>query len=143
VSGGQMNHGLTCGECGSPMVLRETSKFKLANGDNRKFYSCTRFPECTGVHGAHPDGTPMGVAADKPTRVARMAAHAAFDAAWQARGLTRKQGYRWLQEITGLPRHEAHISNFGEAQCRALIDRINLAEAVRTASEEVAAEVSA
>jgi ssDNA-binding Zn-finger/Zn-ribbon topoisomerase 1 len=136
VSGGQINHGLTCGDCGAPMVLRHNSVTGL------RFYGCSRFPECYGKHGCHADGSPLGVPANKQTRLARMAAHAAFDAAWQARGLTRKEGYRWLQEITGLPRHKAHISKFDEAQCLDLIERINLAEAVRLAAEQPA-EVSA
>jgi ssDNA-binding Zn-finger/Zn-ribbon topoisomerase 1 len=133
--------GVICGDCASPMVLRETSKFMHTNGTNRKFWGCSRWPECSGVLGAHPDGSPMGIAGDKATRLARIAAHAAFDAAWRARGMTRDEAYLWLQELTGLTRNGAHISKFDETQCRALVRAIALSEAVRECAAD--AEVTA
>lgn len=55
---------VSCGECQAPMLLRE-SRFG-------KFYGCTRFPECRGTHGAHPDGRPLGVPANAETKEARV-----------------------------------------------------------------------
>lgn len=128
---------LACG--GSPMILRTTTKFKYPNGQDRKFYGCSQFPACRGVHGAHPDGSPMGIAGDKATRQARVEAHSVFDAAWRARGMTKKEAYRWLQDITGLSDKGAHISRFTVEQCADLVARIALLETMR----EMAAEVTA
>ena len=43
-----------CPDCGGDMVLRETRKFTPRDGRPRKFYGCIRWPECNGIHGAHP-----------------------------------------------------------------------------------------
>ena len=115
---------VVCPECGAPMVLRETTKFTYKNGDPRKFYGCSRFPACRAAHGAHPDGKPMGVPANLETKQARMAAHAAFDAHWQKRGLSKKQAYLFLQDVMGMTAAEAHIANFDKAQCELLVQRI-------------------
>lgn len=126
-----MNYGITCGDCGAPMVLRR-SRFG-------QFWGCTRWPDCHGKHGAHPNGSPMGIPGDATTRQARIQAHATFDAAWQSRGLTRTQAYAWLREMTGKSVRAAHISRFTADECRHLVDRIALAEAVRLCLEEVGA----
>ncbi len=123
-----MNLGVVCGDCGAPMVLRR-SRFG-------QFWGCTRWPDCQGKHGAHPDGSPMGIPGDATTRQARIEAHAAFDGAWQSRGLTRKQAYRWLRELTGKSVRGAHISRFSAEECRLLVERIALAEATRFCEAE-------
>lgn len=130
---------LLCPSCNVPMLLRETTKYQYPKGGNRKFLGCSNFPSCDVIIGAHPDGTPMGIPGDKATRVARIKVHYTFDAAWKARGLTRKQGYLWLQDLTGLSELDAHISKFTEEQCHELTERLRLAEAIR----EIQAEVSA
>ena len=132
--------GLRCNEkgCGAPMVLRETRKYTYPNGQPRKFWGCSRWPDCKGIHGAHPDGSPLGIPADKPTRQARIEAHAVFDAAWRSRGMTRREAYVWLQELTGLDRGAAHISKFDAKTCAALVSAVALSEAVRLCAEEFA-----
>ena len=107
------------------MVLRETTKYTYKNGDPRKFFGCSRFPNCQAAHGAHPDGKPMGVPANAETKKARMAAHAVFDAYWKKLGLSKTQGYKLLQDIMGMSAAEAHIANFDKAQCETLVERIN------------------
>ncbi len=98
---------------------------KLRNSRFGKFYGCTRWPDCDGTHGAHPDGKPLGVPADKETREARIRAHAAFDKLWKTRRKPHKargQAYRWLRGKLNLDRHECHIGGFDKAGCARVIE---------------------
>jgi ssDNA-binding Zn-finger/Zn-ribbon topoisomerase 1 len=107
-----MSDPIICAECGSPMVLRQTTKFKNKDGSPRKFYGCSRFPDCQGIHGAHPDGRPLGKPADKATKQLRIEAHAAFDNLWQGGRMSRSAAYRWLQRKMGMTSEECHIGRF-------------------------------
>ena len=117
-----------CGECGADMALK-SSRFG-------PFWGCTRWPDCNGTHGAHPDGTPLGTPADAKTRAARMEAHAAFDAALKARGMRRMDDYRWLSELTGKTRHDAHISRFNAEECHALAMQLSVDTSTDSGREE-------
>lgn len=81
------------------MVLRTTTKFTTRDGKPRKFYGCSRFPDCKATHGAHPNGKPLGHPADTETKRMRMAAHRAAELAfgkWDTpRG--RTDLYEWLR----------------------------------------------
>lgn len=112
-------HDVKCPECGSPMVLRETSKFKHKNGEGRKFYGCSNFPTCTATHGAHPDGRPLGIPGNTETKKARIAAHEVFDELWKSGEMSRKQAYRWLAEQMGV--EEVHFGEFSKEQCEEAI----------------------
>jgi len=108
-----------CGECGRAMVVR-------ANKDGRPFYGCFYFPECRGTHGAHPDGRPLGIPADKATRKARIEAHRYFDMLWQPQDgqkarMTRPKAYAWMRKMMSLTETEAHFGKFNLAQCERLI----------------------
>jgi len=105
-------HAVSCGDCGAAMVLR-ASRY-------RPFYSCSRFPACRGSHGAHPDGSPLGVPADAATRQARTDAHAAFDRTWRggAKG-ARQRAYAWLAGKMG--RKVVHIGEMSAAECAEVI----------------------
>lgn len=94
------------------MVLR-TSRFGL-------FYGCTQFPACKAAHGAHKDGRPLGVPANKATKDARIAAHEAFDQIWKNKHMKRKAAYAWMQTAMSLPADEAHIGRFTIEQCEQL-----------------------
>jgi len=119
-------HILNCPECGAGMTLRSTSKFKHANGDDRLFYGCSRWPACKGTHGAHPSGAPLGTPATGDTKKARITAHAAFDRLWKPLGarLTRDEAYLWMQSKMGLRSDEAHIGGFNAEQCAQLIQHV-------------------
>lgn len=117
---------LECPKCGRNMVLLESLTLTYPNGQLRKFWSCVHYPFCDVQHGAHPDGRPVGFPADKKTRRARVDAHEAFDALWRDLGKTRAEGYKLLQEITGLPEAEAHIGMFSYEQCAALVAALEL-----------------
>jgi len=107
---------LLCAECGQPMQLR-SSRFG-------PFYGCTTWPNCEGTHGAHPDGAPKGIPADKPTRLARIRAHTVFDRIWKSKAKKRHQAYGWMRQAMGLSHSEAHIAMFSIEQCEKLIQLV-------------------
>ena len=106
-----------CPECGAPMRLRMTQKFRYGDGRPRRFWSCTRYPACKGIHGAHPNGEPLGIPADAETKRWRVKAHAVFDQI----DMPRKERYLHLQRLMGLSKDEAHIGRFDIEQCKRLI----------------------
>jgi hypothetical protein len=118
---------LRCPEagCGAVMVLRETKRF-TKNGKPRLFYGCSMWEitRCPGVHGAHPDGKPLGVPADKETKQWRIKAHEVFDKLWKQYGLTREEAYGMLQSLMEMIPEQAHIGNFNAVQCQELIKKI-------------------
>jgi hypothetical protein len=107
-----------CPECDGEMVLRN-SRYGL-------FYGCTKFPNCRAAHGAHPDGRPLGVPADKETKQARIRAHDAFDTLWKSGLMKRGEAYRWMQDAMGMSEDEAHIGRFGSEQCELLIQKVKV-----------------
>lgn len=101
------------------MVLRE-GKFGM-------FYGCVRYPACDATHGAHADGTPLGIPADKETKQARIEAHAVFDELWRkaskkGKKSARQKAYAWLREELGLTKEECHIGRFDKAMCQRVIE---------------------
>lgn len=108
-------HDLVCPECGAPMRLKP-SRFGL-------FYGCSKWAEtrCPGGHGAHRDGTPLGVPADRKTKEARQAAHHVFDQLWKSSRMSRSAAYRWMQGAMGMTSDEAHIGRFSREECRSLV----------------------
>ena len=89
------------------MELKKTGKYRTKAGAAKLFYGCTRYPFCTGTHGAHPDGRPLGTPADKATKEARTAAHKVLEHAFgdQNNRQARTQAYRWLKAQKDLPDH--------------------------------------
>ena len=112
----EKTHDLNCGECEAPMVLRD-SRYG-------KFYGCSRFPRCRGTIGAHPDGTPLGIPANKATKGARIRAHDVFDRLWMTSLMTRDGAYRWMCRVMDLSEDEAHIGKFTIEQCETLIKKV-------------------
>jgi hypothetical protein len=114
---------LQCPEpgCGALLVLRESERFE------KPFYGCSAWPQtrCAGTHGAHPDGSPLGIPADQGTKAARVRAHDAFDAMWKGMGMRRDDAYRWLSKQLGLTAEEAHIGRLSIAQCEKLIAAVD------------------
>jgi len=107
---------LDCPECTAPMQ-RRPSKFGL-------FYGCTRFPECRGTHGCHPDGKPLGTPANKETKLARIAAHDALGRYAKSKKWNRNKEYAFLRQVMNLPGKECHIGLFSKETCEILIERI-------------------
>lgn len=108
-------YNVLCGECGEPMVLRKSKRYPAP------FWGCSQYPKCTGTHGAHPNGRPLGVPANKETREWRIKAHAEFDLIWQTRkhGVRRKEAYRMLALTMGVER--VHIGESDIETCKVII----------------------
>jgi ssDNA-binding Zn-finger/Zn-ribbon topoisomerase 1 len=114
-----------CPDCGSPMVLRETTRFLYPkSGQPRRFYGCSKYPQCRATHGAHPNGNPCGIPGDASTKKARIEAHNVFDTLWKSGRMTRPQAYQVMQELMGLPESQAHIAMFNREQCSKLVSAI-------------------
>ncbi len=107
-----------CGECGAEMVLRKSPKYKSP------FWGCSAFPACRGTHGAHPDGRPLGIPANKETKEWRIKAHAAFDPFWKNGIYERKQAYRYLAEKLGVER--VHVGEADIEMCKRIIEAASL-----------------
>jgi len=115
---------LDCPDCGAPMEL-VPSQIQ----EDRWFYRCTTYPDCRGSHGAHPDGSPLGIPANAETRQYRKLAHAAFDQLWNGDGricgrrirTNRWDAYLMLQRWMGKSEEDAHISKFTKEECQKLL----------------------
>jgi ssDNA-binding Zn-finger/Zn-ribbon topoisomerase 1 len=100
---------LDCPECGGKMRLVETKK--------GRFYGCENFPDCQCTHGCHPDGSPLGVPADRSTRDARIETHRWFDALWKQGKMSRHVAYKKLQAYMRMGTAKCHIGRFTKEQC--------------------------
>ena len=125
---------LCCGECGAPMVAR-TSKYG-------PFYGCSAWPRCRGTHGAHPDGSPLGVPADAATKAARIRAHAAFDRLWKGGTMKRAQAYGWLSRTLGIAGADCHIGRFDAATCERVVAAVEARVTGNTTDAPAGAERS-
>lgn len=114
---------LDCPECLNGKLRRQYSQ-KL----RRFFYKCNQ-DGCEGYIGAHPDGRPLGIPADKKIRKKRQEAHDTFDLLWQEGHVKRSTAYRIMAERMGID-GELHIANLGWQECERLIElsRAYLAE---------------
>lgn len=108
---------INCGECGAPMRLRFSKRYSKT-GKAEPFYGCSNYPECKGTHGAHPDGKPLGIPANKETKSARIRAHAAFDQLWKEKDspMSRGEAYAWMKRETGFE----HIGELTKEECEEL-----------------------
>jgi ssDNA-binding Zn-finger/Zn-ribbon topoisomerase 1 len=108
-----------CPYCKSDMILKETSKFKYKNGQNKKFYSCINFPNCNGSHGASPEGEPLGVPATKEVKDWRIKAHNAFDKLWKNGKMTKNEAYSWISNK--MAKKKIHIGELDKIDCEKII----------------------
>lgn len=91
---------------------------------------------------------PLGLPANRATRNARQAAHAAFDPFWRVRNQfkkgARREAYRWLRTAMAIPKAQCHIGMFTVEQCAQVIalcaERRHLKGVVRGQGSEVQAE---
>lgn len=121
---------MNCPECGAAMRLRD-SRYGM-------FYGCTKYPQCDGTHGAHPDGSPLGTPASKDTKRARVALHDEFGRLWKGGSMSRREAYAWLRGVTLLSSDDAHIGKFDKDQCEWVITLVRI-ELGRRASVSQAA----
>ena len=125
---------VNCPECGKPMELVWSEKFRYASGRRKPFYRCVDHPECRGTHGAHPNGAPMGFPADTETRALRKQAHKELNRLFplvirRGREIGHKERsdriYSWLR-FKGY----GHISKMGSDRCQKLIDELKKIKSV-------------
>lgn len=95
---------------------------------DRKFWRCEPCKAWVGCHGS---GTaPLGRLANSELRLAKQAAHAAFDKLWQAKWrqdhcakhVARGAGYAWLAEQLGIEPAQCHIGMFDVDLCRRVVE---------------------
>lgn len=114
---------LHCQYCGAPAVLRPASD--VHGGGHRVdgyVYACSRYPFCDSYVSAHPDTRrPMGTLANRALREKRAKAHRVFNLLWERGHMTKKEAYRWLQMLFGLPEDMAHIAQFSDYRCEKLM----------------------
>lgn len=94
---------MECPECGKEMILR--------NSGYGKFYACIGFPDCDCRHGAHPDGTPMGIPGNKEVRELRMEVHHICEqiwGKWDSKHCDKTAMYKWFKD-NGPKGHIAHM----------------------------------
>lgn len=73
--------------------------------------------------------------ADAETRALRHRCHTAFDTLWKlgSRFKTRTEAYRWLCEVMGLPKSEAHIGMFDKTKCLKMLNLLGVEQEVKSA----------
>jgi hypothetical protein len=114
-----------CPYCGSASRLVTGADVYPRRTDlaDKKFYRCPTCPDAW--VGCHPGtDTPLGRLADARLRLAKQAAHAAFDPLWQAKaqstgkkGSARGKGYAWLAAHLGIPVKDCHIGMMDAETC--------------------------
>ena len=118
-----------CRYCQNPAALLRHGDAGYPYGrDYGPTWTCT---PCRAWVGCHPrTEKPLGGLANAELRLAKQAAHAAFDPLWQRKmaregvtqGAARRAGYRWLADQLGLPFNKTHIGYFDIAQCQRVIE---------------------
>jgi hypothetical protein len=90
---------------------------------DKAFYRCA---PCEAHVGCHPGTTtPLGGLANKELRMARIAAHQAFDGLWRVGRMKRGHAYQWLASQLGIDQAVCHIGQFDVAQCQRVVDACN------------------
>lgn len=114
---------IKCPYCGRSAVLRKASYVYKDKALDEHLYVCTGYPECDAYVGVHA-GTmrPKGTLANGDLRHKRIETHRMFDAIWKCGILSRKEAYRWMQDIFCLPSSQAHIGQFSDYRCDRLKD---------------------
>lgn len=118
-----MEQVMSCPYCGSnaslvsDAVVYGTDKYGM-------IYLCDNYPTCDAYVGVH-EGTnlPKGSLANAELREWRKKAHTAFDRVWRGK-ISRKKGYKLMQNLMGMDEKQAHIGEFDVEQCKMLIRKL-------------------
>lgn len=119
--------GILCLSCGNPVLFCVDNSFVYGKTyGNGMIYICSRYPNCDSYVGAHKNGRPLGVPANKEVRKSRMEAHAAFDVLWLRespirRFLDRTSAYLYLSYYMGRAKEITHIGMFTSKDCDVVI----------------------
>jgi zinc-finger-containing domain len=76
---------------------------------------------CDAYVGVKKGDVALGRVAKAPLRLARQAAHQAFDVLWQESYMSRNEAYAWLVNQLGIPREWCHIGMLGEVSCARVV----------------------
>lgn len=117
---------LDCPECDGKLLLRG-SKYGL-------FWGCNNFPDCKVIHGAHPNGKPLGVPARQEVRNLRHKAHKELEkyfGKWKKISSEQKEKmYNWIKKHC----EKNHIAEMGSDDISNLFDeleRLNKGEFIK------------
>lgn len=109
---------MICPDCGKRMFLQKS----------RRRYRCEDYPKCRGSHGAHPDGSPMGIAVPREVRLLRAEVHSRLNANWNYRDRNdRARMYDWLRKNS----KSGHVAQMNEGELRNLLTKIPVRREVR------------
>lgn len=119
-----------CDYCGAPAVLEDKAALYPHRPDLAGLY-LWRCSPCEAWVGCHP-GTiqPLGRLANAELRLAKQAAHAAFDPLWKAKmrrdqcskTKARGAGYKWLAGELGIDPSLCHIGMMDPATCHRVVE---------------------
>lgn len=113
-----------CPYCGALADLRPASEIYQDATREEHLYVCRNYPRCNSYVRVYPGTThPMGPLANGDLRHLRIRAHRTFDRIWQCGVMTRDAAYRWMADFFCIPLRDAHIGQFNEYRCKALIDK--------------------
>lgn len=112
--------------CGAPARLADNSEYYGRSYGNGRCWMCTRFPECDGYVGTHPDDSPLGTLVDNETKQLRMQIHRIIDPLWQNQDRPKHKArgsvYGWLKRITGLEAY--HTGSLSKEDCLLVLEKI-------------------
>lgn len=113
-----------CDYCGQPAELVTGAEIYPRRPDlaHKQIWSCSPCGAYVGCHD-HSDAVPLGRLANAPLRIAKQAAHAAFDPLWREKGsgMRRAEAYAWLADALGIRKRDCHIAMFDVDDCNRVI----------------------
>ena len=114
---------IKCPYCGRNAILRDAKYVYKEHALDQHLYVCSGSPECDAYVGVH-EGTllPKGSLANGDLRHKRIETHRLFDAIWKNGIFSRKDAYRWMQDIFSLSSNQAHIGEFSDYRCDCLMN---------------------
>ena len=119
---------ICCPFCGARVDCVDSEQIYGAGHSYGYVWRCSRFPECDSSVGCHM-GTkePYGTLANKELRGWRMAAHDPFDVIWKQapikqRNIHRRNAYKRLSILLGIPKSECHIGRFDVERCKQAVE---------------------
>lgn len=112
----------SCDNCRSLQVELITND-KIYGRQYGKWPFVYRCNSCNATVGCHPNTyIPLGLMADKATRLLRKDAHTAFDPLWRSGLMSRSRAYQWLAEQLQIDVGACHISWLSKRQLKYTIE---------------------
>jgi hypothetical protein len=109
-----------CPYCKNDAVLCDSAV--VYNGTSYGLiWRCAPCEAWVGVHRDSPNHAPLGRLANKELRLAKQAAHRAFDPFWKGGTMKRSQAYQWLADQMGIEKKRCHIGWFDVEQCEQVV----------------------